>query len=64
MSNTEGVLSHAAVLARELRIPAVVGASGALAIADGTTIEVDPTTGRVRVVSGQAPTAGAEAGRT
>ena len=45
-----GALSHAAVLARELGIPAVVGASGALAIPDGSTVEVDPVAGRVRVV--------------
>ena len=31
-----GAMSHAAVLARELGIPAVVGAGGALEIADGS----------------------------
>jgi pyruvate,water dikinase len=46
-----GAMSHAAVLARELGIPAVVGAGGALDIADGTTVEVDPIAGSVRVVS-------------
>jgi pyruvate,water dikinase len=47
-----GPMSHAAVLSRELDIPAVIGAPDALsAIADGDTIEVDPTTGSVRVVS-------------
>ena len=45
-----GPMSHAAVLARELGIPAVVGASGALSIADGATVEVDPVAGEVRVV--------------
>lgn len=45
-----GALSHAAVLARELGIPAVVGAGGALAIPDGSLVEVDPVTGAVRVV--------------
>lgn len=44
-----GVLSHAAVLARELGIPAVVGASGALDIPSGATVEVDPVAGRVTV---------------
>lgn len=44
-----GVLSHAAVLARELGIPAVVGARGALDIAHGATVEVDPIAGRVTV---------------
>ena len=45
-----GALSHAAVLARELGIPAVVGAAGALAIPDGATVTVDPVAGRVTVV--------------
>jgi pyruvate,water dikinase len=45
-----GALSHAAVLARELGIPAVVGAPGALSIPDGSVVEVDPTQGSVRVV--------------
>jgi pyruvate,water dikinase len=45
-----GAMSHAAVLARELGIPAVVGAGGALDIADGSTVEVDPVAGTVRVV--------------
>ena len=45
-----GALSHAAVLARELGIPAVIGASGALSIPDGHTIEVDPVGGAVRLV--------------
>lgn len=39
-----GHLSHAAVMARELGIPAVIGAAGALAqIVDGSMIEVDPS---------------------
>lgn len=42
-----GALSHAAVLARELGIPAIVGASGALTLADGAIVEVDPVAGRV-----------------
>jgi pyruvate,water dikinase len=47
-----GHLSHAAVMARELGIPAVIGAAGALAdIADGSMIEVDPVAGRVRVAT-------------
>jgi pyruvate,water dikinase len=46
-----GALSHAAVLARELGIPAVVGAPGALHdIPDGATVEVDPVAGVVRLV--------------
>jgi pyruvate,water dikinase len=47
-----GALSHAAVMARELGIPAVIGASGAMThLRDGDRIEVDPVAGRVRVVS-------------
>ena len=47
-----GPLSHAAVLARELGIPAVVGASGALDLHDGSLVEVDPRVGAVRVLTG------------
>lgn len=50
-----GLLSHAAVLARELGIPAVIGAPGALEIADGSTIEVDPGRGTVRIVAAPPP---------
>ncbi len=46
-----GPLSHAAVLARELGIPAVVGAHGALDIPDGAEVEVDPRAGKVRVLA-------------
>ena len=47
-----GPLSHAAVLARELGIPAVVGARGALTeIPDGCLIDVDPVAGIVRLVA-------------
>ncbi|MEP7201783.1 MAG: PEP-utilizing enzyme [Ilumatobacteraceae bacterium] len=47
-----GPLSHAAVLARELGIPAVVGARGALTeIPDGALIDVDPVVGEVRIVA-------------
>ena len=45
-----GAMSHAAVLSRELGLPAVIGASGALSIVDGSRIEVDPGAGSVRVV--------------
>ncbi|MGZ4673919.1 MAG: PEP-utilizing enzyme [Ilumatobacteraceae bacterium] len=49
-----GPLSHAAVLARELGIPAVVGARGALTdIPDGALIDVDPVAGVVRIVAEQ-----------
>jgi len=47
-----GPLSHAAVLARELGISAVVGARGALSeIPDGALIDVDPIAGEVRIVA-------------
>jgi phosphohistidine swiveling domain-containing protein len=46
-----GLLCHAAVIARELDLPAVIGASGAMeSIPDGATVEVDPRAGIVRVV--------------
>ncbi len=47
-----GILSHAAVLARELGIPAVIGVGDALNIVDGSIVEVDPIQGLVRVMSG------------
>ena len=47
-----GLVSHAAVMARELGLPTVVGAGGAMAqIPDGASVEVDPVAGRVRVLS-------------
>ena len=46
-----GLLSHAAVLARELGIPALVGVSGALDIEDGASVEVDPVAGTIRVLA-------------
>lgn len=47
-----GLMSHAAVLSRELGIPAVIGATGALTdIPHGAQIEVDPVAGEVRVLS-------------
>jgi pyruvate,water dikinase len=43
-----GALSHAAVLARELGVPAVIGVAGALTvIPDGAQVTVNPTTGEV-----------------
>ena len=45
-----GPMSHAAVLSRELNIPAVVGAPDAMdAIDDGATITVDPAAGVVTI---------------
>ncbi|MGH9086491.1 MAG: PEP-utilizing enzyme [Acidimicrobiales bacterium] len=45
-----GLLCHAAVIARELGLPAVIGASGAMDLPDGATVEVDPAAGSVRVL--------------
>jgi pyruvate,water dikinase len=43
------LLSHAAIVARELGIPAVVGATGALArLTEGARVEVDGAVGTVR----------------
>ncbi|MBV8693827.1 MAG: hypothetical protein JOY57_19420, partial [Actinobacteria bacterium] len=46
-----GALSHAAIVARELGIPAVIGAARAVQLVpDGAHVEVDPEAGRVRVL--------------
>ncbi|TVR26330.1 MAG: hypothetical protein EA389_05920 [Ilumatobacter sp.] len=45
-----GLLSHAAMMARELALPAVLSVAGATElIADGATVTVDPTTGTITV---------------
>jgi pyruvate,water dikinase len=52
VTETGGVLSHAAVVAREYRLPAIVGAAGATReIRDGARIRVDGTTGTITIVS-------------
>lgn len=51
VTDTGGILSHCAVVAREYRIPAVVGVAGATkAIRDGMVIEIDGDAGIVRIV--------------
>ena len=46
-----GILSHCAVVAREYRIPAVVGTGAATKlISDGQVLEVDGDNGIVRIV--------------
>jgi phosphoenolpyruvate synthase/pyruvate phosphate dikinase len=51
VTDTGGVLSHCAVVAREYRIPAVVGTGfGTQAIADGQIVEVDGERGVVRIL--------------
>ncbi|HJO80891.1 MAG TPA: PEP-utilizing enzyme [SAR202 cluster bacterium] len=48
---TGGILSHAAVTAREYGIPAVMGIAGATrTIRDGQLLEVDGTEGTVRLL--------------
>ena len=44
-------MCHAAIMARELGIPTVLGLSGAVtSIPDGATVVVDPVAGTVEVV--------------
>jgi pyruvate,water dikinase len=50
VTNRGGRTCHAAIIARELGIPAVIGASGALTITDGALVEVDPVAGAVRTL--------------
>jgi phosphohistidine swiveling domain-containing protein len=51
VTNTGGVLSHAAVVAREFGLPAVVGTGDATTrIADGRMVELDGTSGEVRLL--------------
>jgi pyruvate,water dikinase len=67
VTDAGGVLSHSAVVAREYRIPAVVGTQYATTtFHDGELLEVDGDAGTVRVVveaDGNAGTKGAVAGK-
>ena len=50
VAETGSVLSHLAILARESRVPTVVGRAGAVGdLPEGTTVEVDGTSGRVTI---------------
>ncbi len=52
VTETGGLLSHAAIVAREYRIPAVVGATGALSrLPDGAYVAVDGTAGTVTLTT-------------
>ena len=50
ISESGGVLSHAAVIAREFRIPAVLSVEGAFRLPDGQMVVVDGFTGTITVV--------------
>ncbi|MGH3851472.1 MAG: PEP-utilizing enzyme [Pseudonocardiaceae bacterium] len=51
VTNSGGILSHSAVVAREYRIPAVVGVGTATQrLQDGQLVEVDGTRGTVRIL--------------
>jgi pyruvate,water dikinase len=51
VTETGGILSHAAVVAREYGLPAVVGAAGATtAIPDGTPVRIDGTAGTIAIL--------------
>ena len=52
VTDAGGVLSHAAIVAREYNIPAVLGTGNATSvIQDGQTVEVDGDSGVVRIIS-------------
>jgi pyruvate,water dikinase len=52
VADTGGILSHCATVAREYGIPCVVGTTaGTTAIRDGMLLEVNGTTGEVRIVA-------------
>jgi pyruvate,water dikinase len=56
VTETGGVLAHAAIVARELGIPAVTGATGALAaLVDGDRVRVDGAAGTVHRAPGERP---------
>jgi pyruvate,water dikinase len=51
VTETGGLLSHAAIVARERRVPAVVGVNGALGtLLDGEVVRVDGDAGTVHRV--------------
>lgn len=50
VAQTGGRLSHAAIVAREYGIPAVLGMASALELPDGKMLEIDGSAGRVKVL--------------
>ena len=53
ISGAGGMLSHAAIVAREYRLPAVVSLRGISNLADGTTVAVDGFKGEVLIIPTQ-----------
>ena len=51
ISESGGLLSHAAIVAREYTIPAVVSVRGALDLSDGTLVGVNGYTGEVFILT-------------
>lgn len=49
VSESGGMLSHCAIIARELKLPAVVAVRGAMSIKDGSTVLVDGDLGEVKI---------------
>lgn len=47
--DTGAILSHAAIISRELGIPAVLSVRGITSVSDGTMLHVDGNTGTVRI---------------
>lgn len=45
-----GPLCHAAIVAREFGVPALIGTNGAMSVPHGATVEVDPVAGVLRIV--------------
>jgi pyruvate,water dikinase len=53
ISESGGMLSHCAIVAREYNIPAVVSVQGALELEDGTLVAVDGSSGEIAVLDGK-----------
>ncbi len=52
ISESGGILSHCAIIAREYKIPAVVSVKGALNLKDGTKVQIDGDSGVINVELG------------